>query len=79
MAYSIKSKKSKEINIYTFGKNPKIAKKGDKIYMISKEDGAIVKDTFKIDEKYETKDRIYFEDWKDEGVLIYNKRSKKWK
>ena len=78
MAYKTKKKRSRVINVYSFGKNPDKAKVGDKVYMWSKEDGALVKDEFKIDEKYKSGNKIYFEDYKDKGVLVYNKKTKKW-
>lgn len=78
MAYKTKKPKAREINVYSFGKNPDKAKEGDKIYMFSKEDGAVVKDEFKISEKYKVGNNIFFEDYRNEGILIYNKKTKKW-
>jgi hypothetical protein len=78
MTYGIKKRKSKEISVYSFKKNPDKAKVGDKIFMVTEADETIGKDEFKIDEKYKLGDNIYFEDYKDEGVIVYNKKTKKW-
>jgi len=83
MAYKIikakRKTKGKEIDIFAFKKNPNMAKEGDIITFQYKEDGALIKDRFKISEKYKSKDNIYFEDYKDRGIIIYHKKTKKFR